>query len=1259
MRLPVLPSTPARVRAAFSRPWRSLGVCLLLTATLLPAARAQQTVVVNYGNGSLSVVDLNTGARTILASASLGTGPEFQSPLGIVQAGDGSLLVANRGGKSLLRVDPATGNRTELSGPNVGAGPAFNDPWAVAVESDGNILVGDQGSGHNLYRVDPVTGDRVILTANFASITGLWIEPDGNIVVVNIGKGGGGSLLRVNKTTGAWTTITGEGSFLKRPTGLARRANGHFLVTNETNPNLVDVDPVNGAQTLVSGTDRGAGPTIGMSYGVSITAGGEIFVLSFQSNAVIRVDPTTGDRTIVSGPGVGTGDSFEFPLSILGAAVANITQPPTSITSVTAPTAGLYGAGQQLNFTVTFDDTVTVTGTPRLVLTVGSETRYASYVAGSGSASLTFRYTIASGENDADGISVGTSLQLNGGSIFNSGAKAVSLSLPSVGGSVRIDAVKPTFTSPSAATGTLGVIFSHPVLATDANPVTYSATGLPTGVTIDANTGLITGSPLAAGSFTAAIKATDVAGNAQTQSLTLTILPGVGAVQLSQLAQTYNGSPRAVTVTTLPAGLNTVVTYNGSTTTPINAGTYTVLATLSDPNYTGSTSGTLTIHRATQTVSFGTPATPTIGQPVQLSATASSGLPVTFSVASGPGTLSGNLLTITGTSPVVVVKASQAGDTNYLPASATYSFNQVGKLSQSIRFDPLTDRPATDGPATLSATATSGLPVSFSIVSGPALLEGERLTLTGAPGRVVVRASQSGNDMYQPAPDATQSFTVNPVGPQVYFGQMGSGAQARKFAAELGGPGRPGTLLGTLPNGDGYLVSFLPGADGAWSATATLFPTPLAVQTAQVSVAPRSAAPKATHLTFRGNAQGGVLSGSIDELGLAFFATLEPPKGPTADLAGYYPASSLNSAAGETYAVVGTQGHMYLLLVGQSFLSGESGSVDRQGGFRFDAPNVGTVIGRVDAQATSVTGTLILGDGTTANFSGVRDSTARTDRLINLSTRARVVAGDGFGTLITGFVIGGTESKSVLLRGVGPTLSGFGLSQTLADPRLRVFDAAGRIIAENDNWGGAEELSATMARVGAFALPADSRDAALLLDLAPGVYSVHVLNGGSAGLALAEIYDASTNPAADYQRLINISSRGQVTSGDGVLIGGFSVTGNAPKRVLIRGAGPALATYGVANPLRDPQLALFNSAGERIATNNDWETPVTVDSAQVSASADEITRVNTRTGAFAFDKGSKDAAIVVTLAPGSYTAHLSSATSESGVALIEIYEVVE
>ena len=111
--------------------------------------------------------------------------------------------------------------------------------------------------------------------------------------------------------------------------------------------------------------------------------------------------------------------------------------------------------------------------------------------------------------------------------------------------------------------------------------------------------------------------------------------------------------------------------------------------------------------------------------------------------------------------------------------------------------------------------------------------------------------------------------------------------------------------------------------------------------------------------------------------------------------------------------------------------------------------------------------------------------------------------------------------------------------------------------------------------------------------------------------------------------------------------------------MLIRGAGPALATYGVANPLRDPQLALFNSAGERIATNNDWETPVTVDSAQVSASADEITRVNTRTGAFAFAKGSKDAAIVVTLAPGSYTAHLSSATSESGVALIEIYEVVE
>jgi hypothetical protein len=87
-----------------------------------------------------------------------------------------------------------------------------------------------------------------------------------------------------------------------------------------------------------------------------------------------------------------------------------------TITSVSGPAAGTYIVGQNLDFTVQFDEAVEVTGTPRLVLTIGSATRYATYVSGSGSASLLFRYTVQAGDLDTDGIAVAsTSIDLNGG----------------------------------------------------------------------------------------------------------------------------------------------------------------------------------------------------------------------------------------------------------------------------------------------------------------------------------------------------------------------------------------------------------------------------------------------------------------------------------------------------------------------------------------------------------------------------------------------------------------------------------------------------------------------------------------------------------------------------------------------------------------------------------------------------------------------------------------------------------------------------
>jgi hypothetical protein len=156
---------------------------------------------------------------------------------------------------------------------------------------------------------------------------------------------------------------------------------------------------------------------------------------------------------------------------------------------------------------------------------------------------------------------------------------------------------------------------------------------------------------------------------------------------------------------------------------------------------------------------------------------------------------------------------------------------------------------------------------------------------------------------------------------------------------------------------------------------------------------------------------------------------------------------------------------------------------------------------------------------------------------------------------------------------------------------------------------------------------------------------------------LAEVYDTGTDTSASAPRLVNISSRATANSGDTTLIGGFVISGPSSKRVLIRGVGPTLANYGVTAPMADPILNLYDGSNNLIAQNDNWETPITLTSAQPGASAADINAAILQAGSFAFSSGSKDAAIIVTLAPGIYSAQVKSTTSTDGTALVEIYEL--
>jgi hypothetical protein len=136
------------------------------------------------------------------------------------------------------------------------------------------------------------------------------------------------------------------------------------------------------------------------------------------------------------------------------------------------------------------------------------------------------------------------------------------------------------------------------------------------------------------------------------------------------------------------------------------------------------------------------------------------------------------------------------------------------------------------------------------------------------------------------------------------------------------------------------------------------------------------------------------------------------------------------------------------------------------------------------------------------------DFSSTTPRLINVSVLKQIAGGT---SLTAGFVVGGSTSKTVLIRAVGPTLGAapFGLSGVMADPQLKLFDAQQNVVASNDDWGGSLEIMAAAEAVGAFRLSAGaSKDAVLLVTLPPGNYSAQI-NGANntGGTAIVEVYE--------------------------------------------------------------------------------------------------------------------------------------------------------
>jgi len=264
--------------------------------------------------------------------------------------------------------------------------------------------------------------------------------------------------------------------------------------------------------------------------------------------------------------------------------------------------------------------------------------------------------------------------------------------------------------------------------------------------------------------------------------------------------------------------------------------------------------------------------------------------------------------------------------------------------------------------------------------------------------------------------------------------------------------------------------------------------------------------------------------------------------------------------------------------------------------------------------------------------------------LINLSARAQV--GTDANVLIAGFVVGGSGSKKVLIRAVGPKLGAYGVPGVLADPKLELTTLQGTSLAANDDWGSSDAaaIAAAASAAGAFALDGGSKDAALIATLPAGSYTA-IAKGVSdtTGIALVEVYDLDRPAAA---RLLNLSARARVGSDAQALIAGFTVVGTAPRSVLVRAIGPTLGGLGVAGVLPDPQLTLQVLGGPVVASNDNWDA---TNGAAITAAAQQI-------GAFALNAGTRDAALLSSLSEGQYTPVVTDRTGQAGIALVEVYE---
>ncbi len=838
-------------------------------------------------------------------------------------------------------------------------------------------------------------------------------------------------------------------------------------------------------------------------------------------------------------------------------------------------------------------------------------------------------------------------------------------------------------TQPVAQSVTSGGTATFTVVTT-ANPATYQ--WRKNGVAITGNTSATTATLSLVGATSTATGTYDVVitnalGSTTSSPAGLTVGRVTIPITLGSLTATYDGTPKAVTATA--TGHTVSVSYSGSPTPPTDAGSYSVSAIVNETDYEGTAGGTLTIDKASQTVSFGSTGSAAIGVPFTVGATASSGLPVTLSVVSGNATVSGNSVTITD-SGAVTLRATQAGNNNYNSATVDTTIT-AGKAAQTITFASLADQPSTAGPITLSATASSGLPVTFSLVSGPATLSGSTLTLTGTAGTVTVRAAQAGNGSFNTAANVDRSFVVTlssaipriTTQPGSQVAQVGGSATFTVVATGTPAPSylwrKNGTNIGTATGATLTLTNVTAADAAGYDVVVTNSAGSVTSSLASLTVNTVATLPVIT----RQPGSSVVLVGRSTSFSVvangAPTPTYQWTKGGTA-IAGatgatFTIASAVAGDAG-TYAVVVsnsagsvTSSTAVLGIINRSYAGTYVGSLGNGGSFAMiiKDDNTGIFLGFLPGASTafvsrgvtvddngrfSFSVTVLGGSGTStgSETAGAVRAFASLDADIVFEG---TISANGSLTTSSATTYALTATKSA---DTGSTASSAGFYQAGAAgssaQTLAIVSPAGQAFVVTQNGTAVDAGTGTVDTSGKITVTTAGRSTVSANVSTDAAITATVTTSTGATTTFTGYSDSSA--ALAQQRIINLSTRTTAGIGEQVAIVGFVITGLESKPVLVRGVGPALRPLGVTTAMAAPRLDLRSSAGTLVATNSGWST---------SANSADIANAAKRSGAFEFAAGSADAAIFVTLAPGAYTAVLSAADAKAGVGLIEVYDL--